>query len=408
MRLVLALSFALWLSLAIVFAVESDDKGLGAVLEATDKIVQQLGWKREDVNVSRVYSRRMGQALMYEFDIEIGGNIFPIKLAEDISTWRYVDELSNHGTDKAMVEFGHWDDAALAPFKIAGPVELWIQDAKDLRLAIPNDVDAGALRKVLLADGATVTVLGAREISLTKPFKVPLPLVGSGDDHASSILALSEQLRQASRSSDRPILSLRVVKPSSLVASAPEQLDSPPERLKVKKLSPGAVELSSRALDKLAGGEIELSGGSSSGKSQWLWPLPSVNTSGPTLRSLEQALKLLLGPSAHRPGSFSLLRAKAAAAKFVKVEFELEKRLDGDDDALPEWATRPTIQRLQFEVLSKIDGDKVIPMSVRPLETYPSATTASFDFFSGNTTSLESMASTFLPPVSPLTLDVSW
>nr|TKW34120.1 hypothetical protein SEVIR_2G283500v2 [Setaria viridis] len=42
--------------------------------------------------------------------------------------------------------------------QLAGPMELWIQDGNDVRLALSHDVDAGTLKKVVLSDGAVVTV----------------------------------------------------------------------------------------------------------------------------------------------------------------------------------------------------------------------------------------------------------
>lgn len=65
-----------------------------------------------------------------------------------------------------------------------------------------------------------------------------------------------------------------------------------------------------------------------------------------------------------------------SAQTFVKIGFQAEKKLkEGDGisfEGFPEWRTKPDTVRLHFEVLAKVDGDKVIPervMQVNPVVT---------------------------------------
>ncbi|CAL9053396.1 unnamed protein product [Musa banksii] len=60
--------------------------------------------------------------------------------------------------------------------QIANPMELWIQDRDDLRLSLPHDVEAGALKKVILSDGSVMTAKSAKSISLRQPIDLLLPL----------------------------------------------------------------------------------------------------------------------------------------------------------------------------------------------------------------------------------------
>jgi hypothetical protein len=71
-------------------------------------------------------------------------------------------------------------------------------------------VDAGVLKRVLLADGAVVSVQGAREVSLSRPLQLPLPLATGGPEGglAASLVALAARLRSASRGEEKPLLSL--------------------------------------------------------------------------------------------------------------------------------------------------------------------------------------------------------
>jgi hypothetical protein len=127
-------------------------------------------------------------------------------------------------------------------------MEIWIQDANNMRLSLPYDVEAGVLKKVILADGAVVTVKGARSVSLRHPIDLPLPLNQSSNEFASGLVSLAEQLRRASSSSgqETPLLSLRIVGPTSLASTS----QSPVNKLKLKRLAPGLVELSSMSKGK--------------------------------------------------------------------------------------------------------------------------------------------------------------
>ncbi|KAK8967839.1 hypothetical protein KSP40_PGU009643 [Platanthera guangdongensis] len=260
-------------------------------------------------------------------------------------------------------------------------MELWIQDADDMRLALPHDVDAGTLRKVLLSDGAAVTVKGARSVSLRHPLELPLPLnrTRPEDDTppaASGLLNMAKALRSSARSSasdpDQPLLSLRIIGPSSLTSS---ESGSPNNRLKLKRLSPGLVELSSRSVPASPGEDMDLSQG------RTLWPLTSLNGSEPNLRGFEELLASVLGKKGFEKGNFTLLKAEVSAHTYMKMGFSVEKKLlPHSEEAgvertspFPSWKTKPEKATLQFEVLARLeDGGTVVPeriLQVQPVHT---------------------------------------
>ena len=279
---------------------------------------------------------------------------------------------------------------------------------------LQNDVEAGVLRKVLLADGAVVTVEGAREVSLAKPLQLPLPLPGISNDGglAASIVALAERLRYASRTEEKPLLSLKIVGPTSLIASSvKEESDASRSKLKVKRLAPGAVKLVSphheeRALVTSMNSLPILN--QVNGES-WLWPLPSLNGSDSRLLNLEKILMSALGSDAHKKGSFKLLRAKVAAATFVRVEFQLEKKLSDESfspEDWPEWRTRPSVSRLQFELFVKVEGQQLLPVRIQEVETYPNVDSMTWRVAMGNVT--RSKIPRVLLPPSSMTLNPTW
>lgn len=239
-----------------------------------------------------------------------------------------------------------------------------------------HDVDAGVLKKVILADGAVVTVKGARSVSLRHPLDLPLPLNRTNNGFASGLLRLAEWLRHASRRQETPLLSLRIVGPTSLTSpSSPSPSSS--NKLKLKRLAPGLVELSSSsksvATDALSEFDYQREATALLTPSQFttLWPVASINGSNANLLGFEKLLASVLGPKANKKGSFKLLKADVSAQTFMKIGFAVEKKLkegDGIWEGLPEWRTKPENVKMHFEVLAKVDGNKVVPERITPLK----------------------------------------
>ncbi|KAL7119206.1 hypothetical protein ACP275_02G049400 [Erythranthe tilingii] len=358
-----------------------------AISDLKEAIVKGLGFQADDVKISGFDLRDalVGKSIAYEFDVEIDNKVLPIKLLEDVKKWEYVDlaifrtEHPVRPEDKnGLLEKQQFDDQmpVLAPFQLAGPVELWIQDAKDMRISLPHDVDAGVLKKVILADGAVVTVKGARSVSLRHPVELPLPLNRTNNNFASGLLALAEHLQEAAQSQDGPVLSLRIVGPTSLSSPAATSSSPSNNRLKLKRLAPGLVELSSPSASKRRStvptvdlqGEGEATALLASDRFTTLWPVVSINGSNANLMGFEQLLSSVLGRRADKAGSFKLLKADVSAQTFAKIGFQVEKKVrEGDAigfERLPEWRTKPSTVRMHFEVLAKVDGNKVVPERV--------------------------------------------
>ncbi|KAK4799010.1 hypothetical protein SAY86_024375 [Trapa natans] len=360
-----------------------------AIADLKEAIIKGLGLQGDDFKISGFDMRDalVGHSVAYELDIEINNKVLPFKLLEDVHRWEYVDlpifrmdDSVLYGEENQLIEKQKFDKAlpVLAPFQLAGPMELWIQDAKDMRLSLPHDVDAGVLKKVILADGAVVTVKGARSVSLRQPIDLPLPLNRTSDGFASGILNLAEQLRRMSRSQSSPLLSLRIGGATSI--TSPSVSSSPSNRLKLKRLAPGLIELSSptpsKALEPLS--DISPSDETTTLLTPkhftTMWPITSVNGWNQNLIGFESLLASVLGPKANEQGSFRLLKADVSAQTFLKIGFGVEKALKPGDallEGMPVWRTKPEAVRMHFEVLAKVDGNKVVPervMQVNPVE----------------------------------------
>lgn len=278
----------------------------------------------------------------------------------------------------------------------------------DLFNVMQHDVDAGVLKKVMLAEGAVVTVKGARSVSLRHPLQLPLPLNRTNNGFASGLVTLAEWLRHASRTQTSPLLSLRIVGPTSLASPSPTS-SSMNNKLKLKRLAPGLVELSSPSTTKPISVELqnqETTAILTPSYFTTVWPLASVNGSNPNLLGFEALLSSVLGHKANKKGSFKLLKADVSAQTFLKIGFGVEKKLkegDGFDlKGFPEWRTKPETVRMHFEVLAKVDGDKIVPERVVPINPVVLEDTVAPNELSGNVSM--STVPIVYPPANPLTL----
>ncbi|XP_042491299.1 uncharacterized protein LOC122071090 [Macadamia integrifolia] len=393
-----------------------------AISDLQDAIVKALGFQSSDLKISDfdISDALVGHSVAYEFDIEIDKKILPLKLLEDVNRWEYVDlpifrtedDPLVSGDGSSLVKSRRRTDdpvsPVLAPFQLAGPMELWIQDAKDMRISLPHDVEAGVLKKVVLADGAVVTVKGARSVSLRHPLDLPLPLNQSQGNFASGLLTLANRLRQASRTQGAQPLSLRIVGPTSLTSSPSSSSD---RKLKLKRLAPGLVELSSssrtNAVPTIDGEASVPTTLLTPERFTTMWPLASINGSNPNLLGFEALLLSVLGEKANEEGSFKLLKAEVSAQTFVKLGFGVEKALkEGEEEfnweAFPEWRTKPESVKMRFEVLAKVDGEKVVPERVVPVKPFEIEDTTAANVLTGNVTL--SSAPVVQPPSDPFTL----
>ncbi|MFS7920606.1 hypothetical protein Hanom_Chr03g00226831 [Helianthus anomalus] len=231
-------------------------------------------------------------------------------------------------------------------------------------------IDDGELRKVIIADGAVVTVEGAKSVSLLRPVQFGLPLTKAQNGFASRILSLADRLRHMARTRGQ-IIPLSIVGPTSLTSPSPTD--------------------NQNKLNLLVNG------------SNTFWPVKSVNGSNTNLVGLDKLLSSVLGSKASENGSFKLLKADISAQTFVKIGFQVEK-LGGNGPELqgyPKWRTKPTTTRMHFEVLAKVDGDKILPEQVVQVEPLAMKDTMAPNVITGNITS--SKAFTMSPP-KPFTL----
>ncbi|KAL0412647.1 UNVERIFIED_CONTAM: hypothetical protein Sradi_1466400 [Sesamum radiatum] len=137
-------------SVALIATQDSNPPYPKAISDLKEAIVKGLGFQADDVKISGFDLRdaQVGKSVAYEFDVEIDNKVLPFKLLEDVNRWEYVDlpifqmePPAKPGEENGLVERKNLDDQmpVLAPFQLAGPMELWIQDAKNMRISLPHE-----------------------------------------------------------------------------------------------------------------------------------------------------------------------------------------------------------------------------------------------------------------------------
>lgn len=121
-----------------------------------------LGLQADDLKISGfdVREAMVGHSVAYEFDVEVDNKVLPFKLLEDVNRWDYVDlpifhyeEPGRPGDEKGLVDKKTLESGlspVLAPFQLAGPMELWIQDAKDMRISLPVSIFLLGFRSLII------------------------------------------------------------------------------------------------------------------------------------------------------------------------------------------------------------------------------------------------------------------
>jgi hypothetical protein len=123
------------------------------------------------------------------------------------------------------------------------------------------------------------------------------------------------------------------------------------------------------------------------------------------LLGFEKLLTSVLGPKAQQKGSFKVLKADVSAQTFMKIGFGVERKLkESDLEGLnfPAWRTKPETMRMHFEVLARVDGEKVVPENVMQVDPIPVEDTIAENVINGNVTM--SKLPIIQPPPSPFTL----
>ncbi|XP_043711375.1 uncharacterized protein LOC122660223 [Telopea speciosissima] len=341
-------------------------------------------WDLDEIRVSNldVGKARIGSAQRYEFRLRVGKSDLLFKFPDEVDSWR---KLRKTGEFKSLVSEVS-SETLLNPFKLEGPFELRVGGDDDLSLVLPINITRTGLKRVLVGEGITVEVEGAQEVSLFHRTRLSLPLNGSMrmSEHRSQFWPLSHSLCM-------PLLPIRILGSASLVA--------------YRTRNPSAyIEIAFPSQDM-----IELLPEKCYGKYYYKKRACPIESMSPRLAVLEKLMRSFLGDSMIRSEVSGSLKAKVIASTVVSFRLELErdvKRKDTLLGTLAEWKTKPTVERAWFEVVGRVETERLKPIVVKKVRPFIATDSATWSNLMSNI-SFTKFPSVLVPPEA-LTLDVKW
>ena len=238
-----------------------------------------------------------------------------------------------------------------------------------------------------MGEGISVEVKGAKEVSLFQDFDLSLALNGSGINNNKG----GNGFYPFGDSICPPLLPIRIIGSASLVAN--------------KNWDPDA-EIETRLLSKKT---IELVSDKCYDRNVYKNRASTMHFLSSSIARLEEVLRSFLGDRITRNGLSSFLRATAKASTLIRFQLELEKSFGSNEtvqEVLAEWRTRPSVERVWFEVIARVEGEKLKPVIVKKVRPFIAVDSASWSNLMFNI-SFTNFPSVLVPPEA-LTLDVKW
>ncbi|KAL6951890.1 hypothetical protein U1Q18_048021, partial [Sarracenia purpurea var. burkii] len=143
-------------------------------------------------------------------------------------------------------------------------------------------------------------------------------------------------------------------------------------------------------------------------KKRWC-PIESLNS---RISVMEKLSRSLLGTEKiDRSGGFGFLKVNIKASTVVRFKMELERDIRGSNDTLrggtlAEWRTRPSVERVWFEVVARVGGEKLKPLVIKEVRPFIEVDSSAWSNLMANISFTKFPS--FLVPPEALTLDVKW
>ncbi|RZC67156.1 hypothetical protein C5167_010850 [Papaver somniferum] len=348
-------------------------------------ISARQNWTSEKIRVFDVDMKnvKVGSLQRYEFRVQFAKSDLEFKFADEVNSWKKLRKKG--GFHPSVLQAS--SKTVLNSFELEGPFELHVEDGDDqLSLLLPLNTTHTGLNRVLVGEGITVKVKGAREISLFHASDFGLAV-----NRSSEVKEGRGQFWPLRPSLCMPLPPIRISGSAILVAYRTRNSDA---HVETASLSKDMIEL---IPEKCYTRHLQKKGAC---------PFDSLTS---RLASLERLMKGLLGDRIKQKGLSSVLKAKISASTVIRFRLELEKDVKYSDTSrhtLAEWRTKPKVERLSFEVVARVDAEKLKPMVVKRLRPFIAAESAAWSILMSNI-SFTKFPSVLVPPEA-LTLDVKW
>ncbi|GAB2246049.1 hypothetical protein Droror1_Dr00001542 [Drosera rotundifolia] len=375
-------------SVAIYAAADTNTRHSNILKEAVESAAAKQIWDAERVRVTRIEGARYRYSPWYEFRVRIGEWERRIGYFEEKGDWI---GLKGGGEGEEGFE-GVLEEvrakAVIGEVRLEGPFELSLggnEGKIDLRL-LPLNTSIAGLGRVLVRDGIAVEITGAQEISLFRP---------SSNCPSSSSVSNKERdvFWSQQPSTCAPLLPVHVSGSPSIVAYLSH---NPNSSIEPDVLSKTTVELK----PKKCFPEYRDKRGAC--------PFSSL---GSRIAVLEKLLRVfsINRTSEDQNAIFSVLEAKMKTATEVRFRMELEMEVTARDlqkRSVPEWRTKPGIERALFDVVARVGLGRLNRLVVKNVKSVDIVDSSSWSSLSLNR-SFDELRSILVPP-RLLTLDVKW
>ncbi|KAJ1293459.1 hypothetical protein BS78_01G069700 [Paspalum vaginatum] len=369
--------------------------------EVIDTVSEKYAWD-PDAEV-RVWpldadTVRVGAVQRYEFRARVGGVAARARFADEAVEWRRpgapaVEEVD--GPDG--IDFVPGDGAlgfgpGVRDVELVGPVELKLAGNEEgglVELQLPSGYATYTrLKRIRVADGIALKVIGAQKVSLSHPHSIGLLANGSlltSKNHLSQIWPLSYP-------TCAPLLEVGVVGSVIIVV---HQTSVAGGHVKTSLRSHDTLEL---LLDKC---RVNIS--------NRLISACLFCSISPILIKLEDTLKTWSSKRIQENSTVHFIEAKVTSRPLVKFRLELERDITEEDplwEDVPEWKMKPAVQRVTLDIIARVeDDDRLKAVSVKKVrKQFPTVDTTSWSSMTSNVSFTKFMS--FILPPEPLSLDV--
>ncbi|KAK7291142.1 hypothetical protein RIF29_06054 [Crotalaria pallida] len=343
-------------------------------------------WDLKDIQVVKldVGKVRFGTFQSYEFRIGSGkNNNLTLKFSDPVASW---NKFRRPEPDLGSLIHRIGYLAVLDGIKLDGPFELRVHGFHNLSLSLPMNVSYTGLKRILVGEGITIEVRGAQEISLFHSADLDLQMNGS-----TPFSKGKSDFCPFLQSTCIPLIPIRILGSASLISYRSR---NPYSYIESRLISEDTVEL---LPEKCYHGHMYR---------KRACPIDSLSL---RLSMMERILRSLLVRKILRDQFLGFLKANIKAS--VAVKFPLELEIDVGSNVtrgrtLPDWRTRPSVERVWFEILAKVEENKLKPVSIKKVKPFIEFDSVSWSNLLSNM-SYTKMRPVLLPPEA-LTLDVKW
>ncbi|KAK6118864.1 hypothetical protein DH2020_047395 [Rehmannia glutinosa] len=352
------------------------------VLEA---IVKKEKWALEDIRVSELDVKRdkYRSGLRYELQVRVGKAEIVLKMYDEVSEWKKLVAPRKNGTsDFEALARSIASKAVIDSLKIEGPIELRVRrDDDQFSLMLPLNTSHYGLRRISVGEGITIEVKGAEEISFFHPSVNQLPYNVLNWSNVGSIWhSLCTALLPIHILGSASVVAYRNQRPTALIQTAFSSTDS-----------------------------IELLPDKCYIRPNYTKPWHLLSSLSNRIALLENVLRSFINERGNIDAALGSVKTRIRPLTIFRFQLELERDIKINDtfwSTLAEWRTRPTIERVLFEVVARIEGEVLKPLVIKRVRPLMDTDSFAWSSLSSNL-SFTKFPSVLVPPEA-LTLDVKW